>query len=261
MIIHFAHANGVPAASYTPLFKELAPHQVIFKPKYGHDPRYPYTDNWTWLADELNAFVEANSNEPVVAVGHSLGAILSFIAACKRPDLYKGVLMLDPPLIWGSGSWVFKLAKLFGQSDRITPAGKSKFRRAHWPNREQAVEYFASKRLFQFAPECFEAFCDAALTSNEGNGTKLEFDVAVEVGIFRNVPDNLKHYKKPDNVPFKLIRADKSNASKAAFIDPFLKFFGIPGAVISGEHMYPLQQPGLAIELINQFLEEIERAN
>lgn len=261
MKIHFAHANGIPAAAYSPLFDRLAPHEVIYNPKFGHNPEFPYTDNWRFLAEELNEFVLANSKEPVVAVGHSLGAILSFIAACKKPELFRGVLMLDPPLIWGSGAWIFKLAKLFGQADRITPAGKSKFRRTQWPDQQQAVDYFASKRLFQFAPECFEAFCNSALKTGVNNQIQLEYDVEVELGIFRNVPDNLKQYKKPDSIPFRLVRADRSDASKAGFIEPFLKYFDIPGEVISGEHMYPLQQPELAVGLIKNFLDEIDRVD
>lgn len=86
--------------------------------------------------------------------------------------------------------------------------------------------------------ECFEVFCDVVLISNEGNGIKLEFDVVVEVGIFCNVLDNLKYYKKLDNILFKLICVDKSNVLKVVFIDLFLKFFGIFGVVISGEYMY-----------------------
>lgn len=66
------------------------------------------------MVDELNVFVEVNSNELVVVVGYLLGVILSFIVVCKWFDLYKGVLMFDFFLIWGSGFWVFKLVKLFG---------------------------------------------------------------------------------------------------------------------------------------------------
>ena len=256
MLVHFAHANGIPGASYQPLFNRLQPHDVIAIPRFGHDPRFPVDGNWRSLAMELIAFLESHASEPVIGVGHSLGSIVTFVAACKRPDLFRGVLMLDPPLMWGRMAWIFKIMKLLGKVDDFTPAGKSKGRRREWPDREQAVAYFASKRLFQFDPECFEAFCHAAVEVDQQGKVHLSFDVEVEVDIFRNTPDNLRSYKKPDSLPFKLIYADRSDASMPVNILPFCRHFSIPYEKISGEHMYPLQQPDLAAECIHRFIGE-----
>jgi pimeloyl-ACP methyl ester carboxylesterase len=261
MLIHFAHANGIPAASYSPLYKKLAPHQVIYKPQFGHDSNYPYTDNWQHLADELIDFLSLNSKQPLLAVGHSLGAIVSFIAACKKPELFTGVLMLDPPLVWGKLAWMFRLAKLTGQTDKITPAGKSKFRKQHWSNRQQAIEYFGSKRLFQFQEDCFTAFCDAALKNSINESVELAFDVEVEVGIFRNTPHNLRRYRRPELLPMKVVYGLQSDASQAQSIEPFCKYFDITSQTITGEHMYPLQQPDFTVDIIKQFIREIEHAD
>ena len=254
MLINFSHANGIPAASYMPLFDALQPHQVIYNPKYGHNPQFPFTDGWSHLADELLDFLDKNADEPVVAVGHSMGAVLSFIAACKSPKHFKGVLMLDPPLIWGKLAWAFRIAKLIGRGDDITPAGKSKFRRREWASPEEAIHYFASKSLFKFEPACFESFCEAALKPKSGGGVELEFDVDVEVGIFRNTPTNIKSYCLPNELPVKVIHGDKSDASRPECIEPFSRYFGIERQLISGRHMYPLQQPEQTVSLINEFI-------
>lgn len=255
MLINFAHANGIPAPSYQPLFNRLQPHQVIALPMYGHNPAFPFTHNWRHLADEQIDFLQRNASEPVVGVGHSMGAIVTFIAACKRPDLYRGVLMLDPPLMWGKMAWIFRIMKWLKKSDDFTPAGKSKGRRQIWPDRANAVEYFASKRLFQFHPECFEAFCNAAIEQSEGAQVKLRFRVDVEVGIFRNTPDNLGSCRRP-SLPMKLVYADRSDATRADMVVPFGKRFDIPLEQIPGEHMFPLQQPDVTAEIIHQFIRE-----
>ena len=256
MLVHIAHANGIPGASYQPVIDRLKPHSGFAIPRLGHDPRYPFTHNWRGLIEELIAYLEQHASEPVVGVGHSLGSIVTFICACKRPDLFRGVLMLDPPLMWGKMAWSFKLMKLLGRADDVTPAGKSKHRRRSWETREAALAYFRSKRLFQFHPDCFDAFFNAAVEPAEGESVKLYFDVDVEVGIFRNTPDNLKSYNKPCNLPFRLIYADNSDASFASMIMPFCKHFDIPWEKISGEHMYPLQQPDLTAQLIQRFINE-----
>ena len=256
MLLHLAHANGIPGPSYQPIFNRLKPHQGFAIPRMGHNPRYSCHDNWRELPDELIAYLEANAKEPVLGVGHSMGAIVTFMAACKRPELFKGVLMLDPPLLWSSMAWGAKLFKRIGKIDDITPAGKSKFRRRNWADRKTAVEYFGSKRLFQFHPECFEAFCNAAVEEYGNGEVKLFFDVDVEVEIFRNTPDNLRRLHRPAHLPMKLVYADRSDASLEKMVLPFCHHFSIPCEKIAGEHMFPLQQPDLTAELIHRFIKE-----
>lgn len=260
MLINFAHANGIPAASYKPLFEQLAPHHVMYNASYGLDPAFPVSNNWVHLADEMIHFVAQNANEPVLGIGHSLGAILTFIAASKRPDLFRGVLMLDPPLIWGRLAWGVKLAKLIGKIDDITPAGKSKHRRSSWPDRDAAIEYFASKKLFQFEPRCFEAFCDSVIEPADKGSVKLSIGVDTEVAIFRTTPDNLKSCTRP-TVPIKVIYAKQSDASFARCIEPFCQYFGIERQTIDGQHMYPLQQPDLTVSLIHEFIGGLNHAD
>ena len=51
-LIHFAHANGVPALVYSKLFDLLKEqYDVIYTPIIGSDHRYPITNGWTCLAD------------------------------------------------------------------------------------------------------------------------------------------------------------------------------------------------------------------
>lgn len=257
MIINFAHANGIPAASYAPLFQALQPHQVIYNPKYGHNPAFPPNDNWTHLADEMLLYVSANASEPVVAVGHSMGAIVSYLAAAKRPELFRGVLMLDPPLMWGPMAWALRIANFIGKGDAMTPAGKSKHRRRSWPDRDVARQYFASKKLFQFEPRCFDAFFDAVVTEAADGSVELFFDVDVEVAIFRNTPLNLKSVPPPAGLPIKVVYADQSNASLPQAIKPFCAHFDISLQRVEGEHMYPLQKPGMTVELIRDFVEAL----
>jgi pimeloyl-ACP methyl ester carboxylesterase len=47
----------------------------------------------------------------VFLVGHSLGGILSVMAAARHPELARGVLMLDSPLIGGWRATTVGVAK------------------------------------------------------------------------------------------------------------------------------------------------------
>ncbi|MCI2283470.1 alpha/beta hydrolase [Colwellia sp. MSW7] len=83
--------------------------------KYGHDERYPVENNWQPLVDELIDFVkqqlDVHQQKQVINVGHSFGGVISFIAACQQPELFSGLIMLDPPVITGSTAFMMKFLK------------------------------------------------------------------------------------------------------------------------------------------------------
>jgi len=104
--IVFSHANSFPAGTYRILFNALRERgfEVHAIERYGHDPRYPVTNNWIHLVEQLAdhaADLQQRTGERAFLVGHSLGGYLSIMAAARRPELARGVLLLDSPLVGG----------------------------------------------------------------------------------------------------------------------------------------------------------------
>ena len=152
-IIHFAHANGVPSKVYAKIFDLLKDeYEVIYVPEIGGDKRYPVTDHWSYLVDQtIDSIVQQAQGRKVIGLGHSLGSVLTLMAAFRRPELFSQVIMLDPPLIVGRYSFAFHVAKIIKSKaiDRMTPAGLSARRREHWASREQAAESLRSKAFYK----------------------------------------------------------------------------------------------------------------
>ena len=130
-LIHFAHGNGFPALCYKQFLERLgAQFDYCYIDKIGHNPLYPVGENWHNLVAELLASIKSQANnQPVIAVGHSLGGVLSLLAAIEEPEYFKMVILLDSPLIGPLKSSMVRLAKSLGVIDRITPAFRSKGRR------------------------------------------------------------------------------------------------------------------------------------
>lgn len=257
--INFAHANGFPAQSYRQLFRALPNHiHVVAKDQYAHDHRFPLVDHWHHQVDEMIAFVEeqntipAFSERPTYAVGHSFGAILSYLACCKRPDLFEGLIMLDPPLITGAASVVFQLAKRTRFIDKITPAGLTKIRRKTWHVDNDLLTYFKSKALFKdMQEECIRDYI-AAVMRRDKHQLRLNFEVQVEADIFRTIPTNLGKYFGKLKVNGYLLTAKDSKVCIPRLYTRFLK--GNPSIkhleLDRGGHMYPLEHPKLVAEKI-----------
>lgn len=234
----------------------VADADVLSISKLGHNPKYPVNNNWKSLADELIDFLEKQAKRPVIGVGHSLGALVTFIAAQKRPDLFSAILLLEPPLVYGHLARVFKIAKRVGQIDRITPARKSKHRKKHWDNFLEAKSYFASKKFYNtFEKSCFDAFAKAAVVTT-GHGLDLAFQVDVEVSIFRTTPDDLSSYASPLSMPGKIVIGRNSDASLSRCIYPFAQRYQMDVQTIDGEHMFPLQKPDRTAALIQEFIND-----
>jgi pimeloyl-ACP methyl ester carboxylesterase len=105
-VINFVHANGFPAGSYRTFLSLFSnDYSTIALEQYGHDHNYPIHNNWQFLVNELVSFVK-KQDEKVICIGHSFGGVISFMAACQHPELFRGVVMLDPPVFSGPLSWL-----------------------------------------------------------------------------------------------------------------------------------------------------------
>jgi pimeloyl-ACP methyl ester carboxylesterase len=256
LLINFAHANGFPAGSYKTFFEyfqQTNRYQVVAKEQYGHE-RFPVTNNWPHLVDELVHFVKQQKH-PVIAIGHSFGGVISFMAACKHPELFKGLIMLDPPVITGVESWAIHLLKKTPYIDKVTPARKSKYRRRFWPPETDLASKFSRSKLFKdFDPRCLQDYVNSA-TRLHNNQLELVFDPEIETEIFRNMPTNLAKFKQKLTIPAALITGDNSDVSPAYFFKRFAKLnSNIELHTFNGGHMFPLEKPQETFALIDKII-------
>lgn len=257
-ILHFAHANGFPGGSYNKLLEHFNDeYKVIAIDRLGHNPKYPVNNNWTNLADELISFLEKNSDSPVIGAGHSLGSLVTFIAAYKRPELFKAVIMLDPPFVTGAWGLVFRFLKFTGIADRITPAGQSSGRRSVWTDMREAEAYFMSKKLFQqFDPASLSNYMEYGIKPCS-EGLCLSYDVSTEVKIFQTMPDNIGSYNKPLGIPGSLIYGETSHAVHIPTLKKFTALHGFNLCTSPGGHLFPLEKPDEAAAVLKSELNRI----
>lgn len=255
-ILHFAHANGFPGKSYRVLLDCFsASYRIIAVDKLGHSVDYPVNNNWSNLADELIYHVMQTADRPVIGAGHSLGSIVTFMAAHKRPDLFRAVIMLDPPFFWGSAGLIFRLMKFTGIADRFTPALQSAGRKRLWPDMETAHEYFHSKSLFRaFDPQSLEDYISCGTVEGPA-GISLAYDVETEVRIFQTMPDNISVYDKIRGVPGSIIYGEKSHAVRMRSLKKFTERHGFTLKTSPGGHLFPLEKPLEAAEIMQNELD------
>lgn len=266
-VIHFAHANGVPSMVYQELFHLLEKdYEIVFVPLIGPDKRYPIDQHWQSLVQQvIDSVVQQGGGRPVIGLGHSLGAVLTYLACKQRPELFDQVIMLDPAFIMGKASFVFDLAKHIGMKwvDQLSPAGLSKRRRDHWDSREQAAELLRPKAFYQnFDEACFQDYIRFALTDDPiHGGVTLTIPKKDEVEIFRTNPSYWWHvWHTAPKVSNQILVGRDSMFYQKKFTAEVHRHLQIPFSVTEGGHMFPLEYPEQTVMQIKQLIEKNKKS-
>jgi pimeloyl-ACP methyl ester carboxylesterase len=193
--------------------------------------------------------------EPVYGVGHSLGGYLHYLAAVRRPELYRGIVLLDAPIIGPFRGRMLGATKRLGIVDRVTPAGATRDRRSTWATREEAREHFKSRKLFQgFAPECLNDYVRHGLVE-EGARLRLKIDPLIEYQIYRTIPHDMMRHLRSLRLPAAFIGGADSEVVRRVRLAGMRPKFSM--RKVPGGHLFPFEHPREAATSLAQVLEDL----
>lgn len=253
--IQFAHSNGFGFETYRQLFSYLNEYEIKGVQLMGHG-KHAVEPNWRPLGKELIEHIEKNQTSPVIGIGHSLGGAALLYAVEARPDLFRQVIFLDPPLFNPFKRGVMQLIKLLGFYDRIAPSGMAKVRRQYFSSQKEAYQYFKEKRLFQPLQDQFTRdYADYGLKAHPEHGFELAFSREVEYEVFRNFPNIKKKINL--SIPSSFIYSNqykvlwKSDIRWLQKTLPNTNFMAFEGV-----HLFPQQYPEKTANLIKKLIVE-----
>lgn len=242
--LHFAHGNGFPSPCYRQLMLPLEKRFDCYMiDRLGHDTRFPVTEHWRYLVEEVIVSIKSQTTKPVIGLGHSLGGVLSLLAAIEEPSLFKAVILLDSPLLGRFKSHMIRVAKALGIIDKVTPAHRTRLRREFWSTKEEARAYLKSRPLFKtFTDACLEDYITYGLQKHE-RGYTLRFDRRIEYAIYRTIPHVIHSYEGRLKVPAALIYGTESTVVRPLDVRYMQKYYGMFCFETPGTHMLPMEHP------------------
>lgn len=257
-LIVFSHANSFPAGTYHVLFKSLRARGFTVRAvdKFGHDPQYPVTNNWPRLVQQLADFAEAEvqkAGEPAFLVGHSLGGFLSLMCAARHPQLARGVLLVDSPILGGWRATTLGMIKRTQLVGAVSPGAVSRQRRDRWPDADAAREHFRHKKAFaKWEPQVLDDYIRHG-TRTQGDQCVLAFDRAIETAIYNTLPDNLDRLirRHPLKCPVAFIGGRQSAEMKQVGMTMTQRVIGAGTGretlgrimMLDGSHLFPMEKP------------------
>lgn len=218
-LLHLAHANGFPPATYRQALEPLFPHFHVvsfpFRPLLGGTPP-EWLRSWAQLADDLLEGLKEMGSPPVTAVGHSLGGAVTLYAAVRRPDLFSKVILLDPTLLSPKLLWQIRLFKLVGFEARSFLVKGALRRKKAWENQEEAYQHFRNRKLFQnWSDAMVRTYTESMTGPAPGGSVQLTYPPEWEARIYETIPTDVWKFVARLQQPTLVVRGEMSNTFTA----------------------------------------------
>ncbi|WP_051202145.1 alpha/beta fold hydrolase [Ferrimonas senticii] len=188
---HFYHANGFPIGVYQPLINQLQQlhlHALPMRPTWPNIGKPPRYHGWRLYVDDLINQIERHHTQPIIGIGHSLGASCTALAAIKRPDLFQALVLIEPITV---PRWQAQLLRLAPRRLKAKhPLIKSTLnKRDRWHTPQQFVSDFAKLKPFRQIPtQHLSAFAEHAVRPID-NQFELVFRKEWEAANYSEVRD------------------------------------------------------------------------
>ncbi|MBN1252501.1 MAG: alpha/beta hydrolase [Bacteroidales bacterium] len=252
---HFYGANGFPLGVYTEFIKNLSNKFDLTClslracwPNIGNAPKQT---NWEIYADDLIAFLEQNFTEPIIAIGHSQGATASIIAASKRPDLFKSLIIIEPASVSRKWEYILKLVPYFIKKTQ-QPIKSALEKQDIWNSRDEFYKFIRKNKAYKrVSDKVLEDFAKFGLEKTENGKFKLSFSLEWEAANYSIAPSIWKYLKKI-NLPIQVIAGKPSIFFSNELREKWKQI--APNSLMSVNeqfgHLFPLEAPEICADLI-----------
>jgi pimeloyl-ACP methyl ester carboxylesterase len=169
----FLHANGFCASACRQVLAPLSDaYDVLAYDLRGHGrtalPADPAAiKGWRTHADDLMAVLKTLEGRPFALAGHSMGGVISLLAAARLEAKPAAVCMLDP-VILPFAVYATAHGPFWPLASRRMPLRTGALRRRNgWENREAVIESYRAKPAFaRWADEVLEDYLQDGLAEN-----------------------------------------------------------------------------------------------
>jgi len=217
--LHFHHANAYPAGVYKPFLDQLAQNHHLFALNasgFGRSRSAADHQQWETLAEDLTSFLSDITPAPVIGVGHSLGGVLTLMAAVWQPHLFRHIVLVDPVIFTPVVLFSLGIYHRIRGLENLAIARKAKHRRTQFNSRNALLERYRQRPVYsRWQPEYLEAFADYGFRKTPDRSLQLDFDPQTEIDIYVGIPRNIWYYIRRCKVPMTIVRGVYSDTLSA----------------------------------------------
>ncbi len=171
--LHFAHATGFHAHTYTPLFSQLNDIPIAAWDMRGHGASAAAGDlrrfkSWQLYVRDLTAWLE-QQDSPVWLAGHSVGATVSAEVAARNPEKVRGLILIEPVFMSRKLGWMLRAGRLTRRRSHNPLAVGALRRRNRFASRDKIYRAYRGRGAFKtWSEEWLQAYVEHAFRTEDG---------------------------------------------------------------------------------------------
>lgn len=261
-LISLSYANGFLPETYEqalhPLFKRYRVVSPHLRPMWQPPLPTETLRHWRQLGDDLLQHLEMLTPEPVIGIGHSVGAITVMYAAIARPDRFHRIILIDPTLLPPAALRFVWLMRLIGRDARLPLVEGALKRGRHWDDQNAAYEYFRRKKLFaRWSDNAMRLYTNSITAPDPAGGVHLIYPPQWEARLYQTIPTDVWQFPAKLKTPTLIVYGELSDvfnaqsAARFARLSPQTRIVAIPGA----GHLVAQEKPEAVGQLIADFVE------
>ncbi len=263
----FLHATGFNAITYQSILEPLGQrmHAVALDMR-GHGrsklPANPRKlKSWNKFRDDVIQMLELTAPDGAVLGGHSMGATVALLVAGKRPDLVRGLVLVEPVLLRRTAYRLFNFPLLNMLVGKNAMSKQALRRRRSFASQGDAVEALQGRGAFKTwrTPFLEDYVVDGVLRQDDGQyalSCTPEWESAV-FNAHRYRPWAAMRRLRKKRIPIVVLQADKDSTSQPDVdqrihaIRPDAAVTRVPGTT----HFVPMERPYVVRDALNMLYE------
>ncbi|MBV1915041.1 MAG: alpha/beta hydrolase [Pseudomonadales bacterium] len=259
---HLLQATGFNAQTYRQLLIPLCEHLNVFATDLrGHglgtikaDPSE--FNSWDIYREDFYRMLD-HINHPVYLMGHSVGSIISIAGAVKRPELVKGLILVEgliPPTVGDIPE------RPYNPIENPLPEA-ARNRRSLFPSREEAVNSYIGRGAFKtWGRSWIEDYIDGGTRLREDGQVELSCAPAWEARSFETAENDPWEKIEQLSCPTLLMYADKHSTCNPSGVEKYKRLQPDTKAyeVADTTHFLPIERPELVRQEILKMIERVE---
>jgi pimeloyl-ACP methyl ester carboxylesterase len=278
--LHFLHANGYPPDCYRPLFELLKTEYHVFgmplRPLWD-EAKIDDIKDWQPFSDDLLRFLASTTlhNEraaplsanpmpdPVIGVGHSIGAIVTLRTALRDPKKFRALVLIDPVLFVPRFLVNWHIIRMLGLGDRMHPLiTGAKKRRRTFDDLETVYRRYRNRTIFRYmSDENLRIYIEGIMRKTD-HGYELVYSPEWEAHIYRTGLHDFDIWRNLPKleVPTLFIRGAETDTflEDAARLVKQKQPKVRVEALEKSTHILPLECPKEVFEIMQSFLKSLE---
>ena len=251
--LHFAHATGFNAETYRGLLTPLADQlSVTACDQRGHGfstlPTKAPPTGWNIYRDDLIRILERLGKGPAILAGHSMGGTVSLMVAAMRPELVRGLVLVEPVMVPLMAQFVMR----FARSSEPNLADRAEQRRSTFASFDAALAAYTGRGAFRsWQTDTLADYLHGGLVEDpETHAMRLACKPSWEAATFRAAPFGrarlARHVRCPITVIYGTIASTCRDSEVAVFQRAGARAVKVDGA----SHFLPMERPDTVREEI-----------